>query len=254
MPETETGRLEMVKERTLQKVDKSSDSIDKEQKVIMQVENLSKIYLKGKIQVQALRNASITVRKGEFLAIMGPSGSGKSTLLALIGTLEKATDGKIVLDGIDLRSVSEKQLPGVRREKIGFIFQNYNLIPTLSALENVELSMRFSRVPKKERQERARDLLEELGLGDRLNHKPSELSGGEQQRVSIARALANRPAVILADEPTGEVDSKTRDSIVRIFKELSEKGQTILVVTHDPEVAKECSRVLRITDGMIKDY
>ena len=224
------------------------------QKIIMQVENLSKTYSKGKIQVQALRNASITVRKGELLAIMGPSGSGKSTLLALIGTLEKATNGKIVMDGIDLTSVPEKQLPGVRREKIGFIFQNYNLIPTLSALENVELSMRFSRVPKKERQERARDLLEGLGLGDRLNHKPSELSGGEQQRVSIARALANRPAIILADEPTGEVDSKTRDSIVRIFKELSEKGQTILVVTHDPEVAKECSRVLRITDGMIKDY
>jgi putative ABC transport system ATP-binding protein len=219
----------------------------------MQVENLSKTYLKGKIQVHALRNASITVRKGELLAIMGPSGSGKSTLLALIGTLEKATDGKIVLDGIELASVPEKQLPSLRREKIGFIFQNYNLIPTLSALENVELSMRFSRMKKKERQERARHLLEELGLGDRLNHKPSELSGGEQQRVSIARALANRPAVILADEPTGEVDSKTRDSIVRIFKELSEKGQTILVVTHDPEVAKECSRVLRITDGMIRD-
>nr|WP_279385187.1 ATP-binding cassette domain-containing protein [Methanosarcina barkeri] len=126
-------------------------------------------------------------------------------------------------------------------------------MPTLSALENVELSMRFSRVPKKERGERARKLLEELGLGDRLSHKPSELSGGEQQRVSIARALANKPAVILADEPTGEVDSKTRDSIVRVFKELSEKGQTILVVTHDPEVAKECSRVLRITDGVIKD-
>lgn len=219
----------------------------------MQVENLSKTYYRGKIQVQALRNASITVRKGELLAIMGPSGSGKSTLLALIGTLEKATDGKIVLDGIDLTSVSEKQLPGVRREKIGFIFQNYNLIPTLSALENVELSMRFSRMKKKERQERARLLLEEFGLGDRLNHKPSELSGGEQQRVSIARALANSPAVILADEPTGEVDSKTRDSIVRIFRELSEKGQTILVVTHDPELAKECSRVLRITDGIIKD-
>lgn len=234
--------------------DELSSSEDQEQKIILQVENLSKTYSRGKILIQALRNASITVRKGELLAIMGPSGSGKSTLLALIGTLEKATDGKIVLDGIDLRSVPEKQLPSVRREKIGFIFQNYNLIPTLSALENVELSMRFSGMKKKERQERARHLLEELGLGDRLNHKPSELSGGEQQRVSIARAIANRPAVILADEPTGEVDSKTRDSIVRIFKELSEKGQTILVVTHDPELAKECSRVLRITDGMIRDY
>ncbi|MDD3318272.1 MAG: ABC transporter ATP-binding protein [Methanosarcina sp.] len=223
------------------------------QKIIMQVENLSKTYYQGKIPVHALRCACITVRKGELLAIMGPSGSGKSTLLALIGTLEKATDGKVILDGTDLTSVPEKLLPSVRREKIGFIFQHYNLIPTLSALENVELSMRFSRIPKKEREERATALLEELGLGDRLSHKPSELSGGEQQRVSIARALANKPAVILADEPTGEVDSKTRDSIIRVFKELSEKGQTILVVTHDPEVAKECSRLLRITDGVIKD-
>lgn len=242
---------------TPEKLEKDEPTLNlenKSQKVIMQVENLSKTYFQGKIPVPALRCACITVRKGELLAIMGPSGSGKSTLLALIGTLEKATDGKIILDGTDLTSVPEKLLPRVRREKIGFIFQHYNLIPTLSALENVELSMRFSRVPKKERQERAKALLEELGLGDRLSHKPSELSGGEQQRVSIARALANKPAVILADEPTGEVDSKTRDSIVRVFKELSERGQTILVVTHDSEVAKECSRVLRIKDGTIKDY
>jgi putative ABC transport system ATP-binding protein len=252
MPEIGAEELEIVK-KPIKEEEKPSSSEDKGQKIIMRIENLSKTYLKGKIQVRALRNASITVRKGELLAIMGPSGSGKSTLLALIGMLEKATDGKIVLDGVDLESVPEKLLPSLRREKIGFIFQNYNLIPTLSAIENVELSMRFSRVSKKERQERARNLLEELGIGDRLNHKPSELSGGEQQRVSIARALANSPAVILADEPTGEVDSKTRDSIVRIFKELGEKGQTILVVTHDPEVAKECSRVLRITDGMLND-
>ncbi len=223
------------------------------QKVIMQVENLSKTYSQGKIPVHALRCACITVRKGELLAIMGPSGSGKSTLLALIGTLEKATDGKIILDGTDLTSVPEKLLPRVRREKIGFIFQHYNLIPTLSALENVELAMRFSRVPKKEGKKGQRRCSKNLALETGSSHKPSELSGGEQQRVSIARALANKPALILADEPTGEVDSKTRDSIVRVFKELSEKGQTILVVTHDPEVAKECSRVLQITDGMIKD-
>jgi putative ABC transport system ATP-binding protein len=237
-----------------EKVDNKHNWENNDQKIIMKVENLSKTYMQGKVPVHALRCACITVRKGEFLAIMGPSGSGKSTLLALIGTLEKATDGKIILDGKDLTSVPEKLLPSVRREKIGFIFQHYNLIPTLSALENVELAMRFSRVPKKERKERAKSLLEDLGLGDRLSHKPSELSGGEQQRVSIARALANKPALIMADEPTGEVDSKTRDSIIRIFKELSLKGQTILVVTHDPEVAKECSRVLRITDGTIKDY
>ena len=221
--------------------------------LILKIENLSKTYFQGKIPVQALRCACISVRKGELLAIMGPSGSGKSTLLALVGTLEKATAGKVILDGIELTSVPEKLLPRVRREKIGFVFQHYNLIPTLSALENVELAMRFSGVHKKERKQRAKSLLEELGLENRLNHKPTELSGGEQQRVSIARALANNPTLILADEPTGEVDSNTRNSIIRIFKELSKNGQTILVVTHDPEVAKECSRMLRIVDGTIKD-
>lgn len=221
--------------------------------VILRVENLSKTYIRGKIPVHALRCACLTVRKGELLAIMGPSGSGKSTLLALIGTLETASGGKAVLAGTELTTVPEKLLPRLRREKIGFVFQHYNLIPTLTALENVELAMRFSGVSKKERVERAKALLEELGLGDRLHHKPTELSGGEQQRVSIARALANRPALILADEPTGEVDTKTRDSIVRVFKDLSEKGQTIIVVTHDPAVAKECSRVLRIVDGVIDD-
>ncbi|MDD2438664.1 MAG: ABC transporter ATP-binding protein [Methanosarcinaceae archaeon] len=223
------------------------------EELILNVKNLSKTYMQGKIQVQALRSASLKVRKGEFLAIMGPSGSGKSTLLALLGTLEKASGGKAILEGIELTSLPEKLLPSLRREKIGFVFQHYNLIPTLSALENVELALRFSGVSKKERKARAKTLLEEMGLGARLTHKPAELSGGEQQRVSIARALANRPALILADEPTGEVDTKNRDSIVRVFKKLSEKGQTIIVVTHDPEVAKECSRVLRIVDGVLSD-
>lgn len=224
-----------------------------EKEIILKVENLSRTYMQGKVPVHALRSACLEVRKGELLAIMGPSGSGKSTLLALLGTLEKASGGKALLDGVELTEVPEKLLPRIRREKIGFVFQHYNLIPTLSALENVELALRFSGVSKKERKERAKALLEELGLGDRLTHKPTELSGGEQQRVSIARALANRPALILADEPTGEVDTKTRDSIVRVFKSLSENGQTIIVVTHDPDVAKECSRVLRIVDGRISD-
>lgn len=224
-----------------------------EQEIILRVEDLSRIYTQGRVPVHALRSANLKVKKGELLAIMGPSGSGKSTLLALLGTLEKASGGRVILDGVELTAVPEKLMPRIRREKIGFVFQHYNLIPTLSALENVELAMRFSGVPKKERKKRAKELLEELGLGDRQTHKPTELSGGEQQRVSIARALANRPALILADEPTGEVDTKTRDSIVRVFKALSEKGQTIIVVTHDPDVAKECSRVLRIVDGVIKD-
>ena len=177
MPEIRMEGVEIVKKP--EREDMHYNSENEGQKIIMQVENLSKTYFQGKIPVHALRCACITVRRGEFLAIMGLSGSGKSTLLALIGTLEKATDGKIILDGTDLTSVPEKLLPSVRREKIGFIFQHYNLIPTLTVLENVKLSMRFSRVPKKEREERARSLLEELGLGDH-NHKPSELSGGEQ--------------------------------------------------------------------------
>jgi putative ABC transport system ATP-binding protein len=236
-----------------ERLERENEAKKEKPEVILRVENLSRTYIRGKIPVHALRNACLTVRKGDLLAIMGPSGSGKSTLLALIGTLETASGGKAFLDGTDLTTVPEKLLPRLRREKIGFVFQQYNLIPTLTALENVELAMRFSGVPKKERVERAKALLEELGLGDRLHHKPTELSGGEQQRVSIARALANRPALILADEPTGEVDTKTRDSIVRVFRELSEKGQTIIVVTHDQAVANECSRVLRIVDGTIKD-
>lgn len=245
---------ERKKEEKKEKEKEKENGAKKEKpEIILKVENLSRTYIRGEIPVHALRCACLTVRKGELLAIMGPSGSGKSTLLALIGTLETASGGKAVLDGTDLTTVPEKLLPRLRREKIGFIFQHYNLIPTLTALENVELAMRFSGVPKKERVERAKALLEELGLEDRLHHKPTELSGGEQQRVSIARALANRPALILADEPTGEVDTRTRDSIVRVFRELSKKGQTIIVVTHDPAVAKECSRVLRITDGIIND-
>jgi putative ABC transport system ATP-binding protein len=236
-----------------ERLERENEAKKEKPEVILRVENLSRTYIRGKIPVHALRSACLTVRKGDLLAIMGPSGSGKSTLLALIGTLETASGGKAFLDGTDLTTVPEKLLPRLRREKIGFVFQQYNLIPTLTALENVELAMRFSGVPKKERVERAKALLEELGLGDRLHHKPTELSGGEQQRVSIARALANRPALILADEPTGEVDTKTRDSIVRVFRELSEKGQTIIVVTHDQAVANECSRVLRIVDGTIKD-
>ena len=221
--------------------------------IILDVRDVFKIYMQGKIPVTALHNVTFSVEKGEFMAIMGPSGSGKSTLMGIVGCLEKPTEGKVIIDGVEVTSVSDRQLPRIRREKIGFVFQHYNLLNSLTALGNVDLAMRFSNVSKRERLERAETLLKKLGLGDRLNHKPTELSGGEQQRVSIARAMANWPAIILADEPTGEVDSKTRDAIVETFKLLKSRGQTIIVVTHDADVAKHCDRVLRIVDGTIMD-
>jgi len=219
---------------------------------ILSVRGLSKTYMQGKIPVHALRDVSFDVYKGEFLSIVGPSGSGKSTFLSMIGLLDKPTKGSVYIDGIEVTRATDSDAPRIRREKIGFVFQHFNLIPTLSALENVDLAMRFARVPKTKRRERAVELLTQMGLSDRMNHRPSELSGGEQQRVAIARAMANKPAIILADEPTGEVDTKTRDMIVELLRGLSENGQTILIVTHDTAVSGRTKRIIRMLDGMIE--
>ncbi len=221
--------------------------------VVLKIRNLSKIYMQGKIPVHALNDVSFDVEKGEFLSIVGPSGSGKSTLLSMIGLLDRPTKGSVFIEGVEITKVKESEAPKIRREKIGFVFQHFNLIPTLTALENVDIAMRFARVSKAKRKKRAVELLTQLGLKDRMNHKPSELSGGEQQRVAIARALANHPSIILADEPTGEVDTKTRDMIVDILKQLSEKGKTIIVVTHDTAVARRAKRVISMSDGRIID-
>lgn len=218
---------------------------------ILRIRNLSKTYIQGKIPVHALSDVSFDVDKGEFLSIVGPSGSGKSTFLSMIGLLDRPTSGSVFIDGVEVTKAKDSEAPKIRREKIGFVFQHFNLIPTLSALENVDSAMRFARVPKSKRRERAIELLTQMGLRDRINHKPSELSGGEQQRVAISRAMANNPAIILADEPTGEVDTKTRDMIVTLLKELSEKGQTILIVTHDTSVSARTNRIITMRDGKI---
>ena len=221
--------------------------------IILQTRNLKETYMQGNVPVHALQGVDLEVRRGELVSIVGPSGSGKSTLLSIIGMLEIPTEGSVFIDGIEVTGVKAKAIPRLRREKIGFVFQHFNLLPALTALGNVEIAMRFARVHKKERIKRASEVLTEMGLGDRLNHKPSELSGGEQQRVSIARALVNRPAIILADEPTGEVDTKTRDIIIGILRRLSDGGQTVIIVTHDPWVAERTDRVITLVDGKVEN-
>ena len=208
--------------------------------------------MQGKIPVHALQGVDIEVKRSELVSITGPSGSGKTTMLSIIGMLERPTEGEVYIDNIEVTKAKKKEIPRLRREKIGFVFQHFNLLPTLTALGNVDIAMRFARVPKQKRLTRAREVLTEIGLGNRLNHKPSELSGGEQQRVSIARALANKPAIILADEPTGEVDTKTRELIANILRRLSESGQTVVIVTHDPWVAERTDRTIKLVDGKVE--
>jgi putative ABC transport system ATP-binding protein len=218
----------------------------------VKVENVEKIYRLGEITVPALKSVDMELEKGEFVAVMGPSGSGKTTLLNLLGALDKPTKGKIYVDGKDLTKLREKELTKLRRSTIGYIFQFYNLIPVLSAFENVELPMLIAGTPWKEREMRARQLLESVGLADRADHRPDELSGGEQQRVAIVRALANKPSIVLADEPTGDLDTKTGTEVMHTLRNLSKsEGATVIVVTHDPIVADLASKIFEMRDGMI---
>ncbi len=221
-------------------------------KAIIKLDNVWKIYKMGDVEVQALRGLSLEVKEGEFLAIQGPSGSGKSTAMNMIGCLDIPTKGKIYLDGHDISRLSESDLAQIRGKKIGFVFQKFNLINTLTALENVMLPMMFQDISPEKRKRKAVELLNLVDLGERMDHKPGELSGGQQQRVAIARALSNDPAVILADEPTGNLDSKTGDNVMSFLKKLNkEEGRTIVMVTHDEDMARNAQRIEYLKDGGI---
>jgi len=221
-------------------------------KTIVRTINLSKVYRRGKVDVPALNDVNLQVLAGEIVGIMGPSGSGKTTLLNLIGGLDKPTRGKVFVDGVDITALGERELADYRLRKVGFIFQFYNLIPTLTALENVEVPLALLGVPKAERRERALNLLRMVGLEARADHKPDELSG-EQQRVAIARALTNNPSIVLADEPTGDLDSRSALSLMKLVKDLNERnGQTFIIVTHDPIVTERCAKIYTIRDGRIE--
>jgi len=222
-------------------------------KAILDIENVSKSYRLGKTAVPVLSEINLSIKEGEFAAIMGPSGSGKSTLLNIIGCLDRPTSGKIMISSVDTSSLSEPELARIRGKRIGFVFQTFNLIPRLTALKNVELPMVYQDIPREVRIKRSMMLLEMLGLKDRFDHRPSELSGGERQRVSIARALVNDPEILLADEPTGNLDSKTGQEIMQIFNTLHNEGRTILMVTHDLGLAQNCDRIIRLKDGRIDD-
>jgi putative ABC transport system ATP-binding protein len=219
---------------------------------IITLENIVKDYYIGKIVVSALRAISLAINKNEYVAIMGPSGSGKSTLMNLLGCLDTPTDGKYILNNKDVSKHDDNQLADIRNNEIGFVFQTFNLLPRYNALENVMLPLIYAGVPKNERIVRAKKVLEDVGLGDRMEHKPNELSGGQRQRVALARAMINRPSIILADEPTGNLDSKTSLDIMLLFDEIHSLGNTIIIVTHEDFIAKHAERIIKLMDGEIE--
>ena len=220
---------------------------------MIDIKDLCKVYLVGDERVRALDNATLHIYPKEFVSIIGPSGSGKSTLMNIIGCLDIADAGSYFLDGLPIEAYSENELARIRNQKIGFVFQSFNLIPKLTAWENVELPLIYQKVPRGERQKRVKEALERVGLTKRAKHLPTELSGGQQQRVAIARALVTKPSLILADEPTGNLDSKTSKEIMEIFHELHKQGNTIVLITHDNDVAKQASRAIHILDGKITE-
>lgn len=221
---------------------------------MIQIEKMNKVYKNGKLELQALFDVDLKVEPGEFVSIMGASGSGKTTFLSILGCLDQATEGTYILDGVNVSQMRDKDFSRLRNEKIGFVFQAFNLLPKLTILENVEVPLMYGGVKPKERRKRALEALEKVGLGNRVKHKPNEISGGQKQRVAIARALVNRPAILFADEPTGNLDSKSSTEIMKIFQDLNEEGSTIVMVTHEPEIAAYTKRKVVFKDGyIIKD-
>lgn len=218
---------------------------------MIKMNNLVKVYENGSLRVKALHSVDLEINEGEFVAIMGPSGSGKSTLMNIIGCLDQSTDGEYHLDEVDIHQLNDNELADIRNQKIGFVFQSFNLLPKLSAFENVELPMVYAGFSHKERKARADNALAKVGLSDRGHHKPNELSGGQKQRVAIARALVNTPAILLADEPTGNLDTRSGNEIMDIFTKLNEEGSTIVMVTHELEIAQFANRIIIVRDGDI---
>jgi len=219
---------------------------------LIDIRGIQKVYKVGQEEVFALKTVDLDIFKGEYVALMGPSGSGKSTLMNILGCLDSFTKGQYILNGTDVSMMSENALAEVRNKEIGFVFQTFNLLPRMSALENVALPLVYAGVNKKERLERAEEVLVQVGLKDRMKHKPNELSGGQRQRVAIARGLVNRPSILLADEPTGNLDTKTSVEIMDLFRDIHSKGNTIVLVTHEEDIAKNAKKIVRLRDGLIE--